>query len=124
MTKKNNFRTETHFKFMDDNYWECWWCGQNHADCGHHIFGRGKEEGCEKSPFNYAPLSNHFCHLPNHGRLQRDSGKAFLFKKTIEFLERIEYKLTPEDNEFLDKYALEINRLMKNYDELVLKTFA
>ncbi len=107
--------------FMTDNYWECWWDGQNHADCGHHIFGRGKEEGCEKSPFNYAPLSNHFCHLPNHGKITTDAGKAFMFKKTVDFLERIGYQLTEEDNEFLDKYGLEINRLMKHYDELVSK---
>ena len=109
--KKNSFRTETHFMFLDDNYWKCWLCDQNHADCGHHIFGRGHEEGCEKSPFNYAPLSNHYCHLPYHGRLTTDEGKKELLEKTIEYLSSRSYTLTKEDEEFLRKYNEPIKRL-------------
>lgn len=97
--------------FLDDNYWECWACGQNHANCGHHIFGRGKEEGCEKSPFNFAPLNNHACHLPRHGYLTTNEGKKEMLEKTIKFLERSDYRLTEMDNDFLNKYGLEITRL-------------
>lgn len=107
----NNFRTETHFMFMDDNYWECWHCGRNHADCGHHIFGRGKQEGCEKSPLNYAPLSNFYCHLPVHGKHTTSQGKKILFMKTLDYLERRKYSLTQEDNDFLEKYKYEIYQL-------------
>ena len=96
---------------MDDNYWVCWLCGANHVDCGHHIFGRGREEGCEKSPFNYAPLSNHFCHLPRHGYLTTDEGKKKMFQKTLDFLSTRGYTLTEEDNQFLEKYGLQIYHL-------------
>lgn len=97
--------------FMDDNYWQCWMCGCNHADCGHHIFGRGRQEGCEKSVLNYAPLSNHYCHLPKHGFLQTDEGKTLMFNKTLEFLSDRDYILKPIDHEFLEKYGAEIYRL-------------
>ena len=111
MTKHNSFRVETHFIFLDDNRWTCWECGMCHANCGHHILGRGHEEGCEKSPFNYAPLSNHFCHLPNHGRLTTDKGKKELLEKTIAYLSEKEYTLTKEDEEFLTKYNETFKRL-------------
>ena len=97
--------------FQVDNYWKCWECGQNHSNCGHHIFGRGKVEGCEKSPLNYAPLNNHYCHLPIHGRLSTAEGKKMLLEKTIQFLSDIKYTLTDQDNEFLDKYGEEITKL-------------
>lgn len=109
--KHNNFDDATHFIFMDDNYWCCWRCGRNHADCGHHIFGRGKEEGCEKSPLNYCPLSNFRCHLPYHGYLMTDKGKKAMFQKTIDYLSSRGYTLTELDNEFLEKYGFEIYKL-------------
>ena len=109
--KHNNFTDETHFIFMDDNYWTCWLCGRNHADCGHHIFGRGKTEGCEKSPLNYAPLANHECHLPHHGYLTTDEGKREMIQKTLDYLSRREYTLTELDNQFLEKYGVDIYHL-------------
>lgn len=109
--KHNNFTERTHFIFMDDNYWKCWACGQNHANCGHHIFGRGKSEGCEKSPLNYAPLNNHQCHLARHGHWMTQKGQKEMFLKTLEHLEQIGYTLTQEDNAFLEKYALQIYHL-------------
>ncbi len=63
---KNSFTETTHFLFMVENEYRCAYCGINHANSGHHILGRGKSEGCEKSPLNYAPLNNHECHLPFH----------------------------------------------------------
>ena len=109
--RKNSPTPETRFMFLDDNYWECWECGQNHADCLHHITGRGYDEGCEKSPFNLAPINNHFCHLPNHGRLMTDKGQKRLLEKTIEFLSRRGYTLTKIDEEFLTKYEPLYKRL-------------
>lgn len=110
-SKHNNFSPETHFMFMDDNYWECWFCGMNTADAGHHIFGRGKEEGSEKSPLNYAPLCNGKCHLQNHGYLMTSEGKRKMLDKTIGLLSSREYVLNDIDNNFLEKYGLEITRL-------------
>lgn len=109
--KKNNFPAETCFLFFEDNMWTCWKCGRNHANCGHHIFGRGKEEGCEKSALNFAPLANMECHLPNHGWLMTDEGKKEMLEKTIAHLSSIEYTLTEIDNQFLEKYGLEIYKL-------------
>lgn len=109
--KHNNFTDETHFLFMDDNYWVCWKCNRNHANCGHHIFGRGKVEGPESSPLNYAPLNNFDCHLPCHGWLTTDEGKRAMFQKTLDYLGKRAYTLTELDNEFLEKYKLEIYRL-------------
>ena len=109
--KHNNFSNATHFLFMDDNYWVCWLCDRNHGNCGHHIFGRGKEEGCEKSPFNYAPLNNFECHLPRHGYLMTTEGKKKMFQKTLDYLSGREYTLTQEDQDFLSKYGGEIYKL-------------
>lgn len=109
--KKNNFDARTHFIFLDDNHWACWKCGKCHANCGHHIFGRGQAEGCEKSALNYAPLNNHECHLPVHGWLTSDAGKKEMFEKTLEYLSSMEYTLTELDNEFLEKYKMDIYKL-------------
>lgn len=112
--KHNSFSPETHFMFQEDNYWKCWGekCGgQNHANCGHHIFGRGTEEGCEKSPLNYAPLNNFQCHLADHGWLMTDEGRRTMLQKTIDFLSSREYTLTELDNQFLEKYGPEIYHL-------------
>lgn len=97
--------------FMEDNQWKCWWCGMSHANCGHHNFGRGREEGCEKSVLNYVPLNNHECHLPIHGKISTDKGKKKFFQQTLDHLEGIGYVLKPIDNEFLAKYSLELKRL-------------
>lgn len=107
----NNFDEHTRFIFLDDNYWTCWRCGRNHANCGHHIFGRGNEEGCEKSPFNFAPLNNHMCHLPYHGWLMSEAGRKQMFQKTLDYLSSIGYTLTELDNQFLEKYGLQIYHL-------------
>ena len=100
--------------FMDDNYWKSWDSGKNNANCGHHIFGRGKQEGCEKSPLNYAPLNNHEEHLPKHGYWMTDKGKKYLLEKTIHFLSERSYTLTEDDNQFLEKYKRDIKRLNIN----------
>ncbi len=106
---KNNWSDETKLLFSES--YECWDCKQNTANCGHHIFGRGKEEGCEKSALNYAFLCNHKCHLHKHGYWMTDDGKRYLFIKTYNYLININYKLKQIDYDFLEKYKLEINRL-------------
>lgn len=107
----NDFEDETYFLFFDGGYSDCWHCGANHADCGHHIFGRGGRKGPESSPFNFAPLNNHQCHLPHHGFHVSDEGKKRLFERTLCYLYGIGYKLTQRDEAFLEKYREDIGRL-------------
>lgn len=106
----NDFTRYTRFMFLDDNQWECWACGRNHANCGHHIFGRGFDQGVEKSPLNFAPMNNHFCHIPRHGYWMTDEGKKYLLTKTLQYLIKRGYTLRDTDNRFLEKYKLIINR--------------
>ena len=107
--KVNSWTPQTFELFREA--WECWACGTNKRDCGHHIFGRGKEEGCEKSPLNFAPLCNFKCHLARHGHWTNPEGKKYLFDKTLKYLINIRYTLTSIDKEFLDKYKEDINSL-------------
>lgn len=82
----------------------CWDCGECHADCLHHIFGR-----LSRSPLNAAPLSNNFCHINRKGRMgghnwhKKPEIQARYLIKTAEYLSSIDYKLTAEDQEFLNK---------------------
>lgn len=114
----NDFSPETRrlFEAHDGEYAVCWGCGANHADCGHHIEGRGVageslRDRCESSPLNFAPLGNESCHIPLHGHWSSPEGKAELLGKTWRHLIRISYKLTPLDEAFLEKYGEEITRL-------------
>ena len=107
--KHNNWEPETYELFREGH--ECWACSRNTIDCGHHIFGRGDREGCEKSPFNFAPMCNFRCHLPRHGYWCSNQGKQLLFKKTLDYLAKIGYTLNERDGEFLEKYKVEINSL-------------
>lgn len=109
--KHNDWSAETYFLFFGGSYSDCWWCGTNRADCGHHIFGRGRENDCENSPLNFAPLCNHRCHLPNHGYLMTAEGRNVMFKKTLDYLVSINYQLTDKDNRFLEKYKDEIAKM-------------
>lgn len=110
----NSFDKETHDLFFSNGWQECWWCGANHADCGHHIFGRGYGDGPESSPLNYAPLNNQKCHIAIHGRISTDAGRKRLLEKTISYLVSLGYKLDDRDNAFLEKYKDHIARLKLN----------
>ena len=96
MKLKNEFSQETRKLFI----WNyiCWWCGQNHIDCLHHILNRVSD-----SPLNAAPLSNFECHIGN-GKLSTFEAKKKLLKKTLYFLLESDYKLTEEDKAFMGKY--------------------
>jgi|TARA_Y100000310_G_scaffold270565_1_gene284492 hypothetical protein len=56
-------------------------------------------------------MCNHKCHLPRHGYWKTIDGQKFLFKKTLDYLAKIEYTLTERDHEFLEKYKERINLL-------------
>jgi len=99
----NNFKENDRLYFTW-NRGICWWCGRNHADCLHHIFGRGQRgDNIHSSILNAAPLNNCSCHLDKNLK-DKDTRKKFL-ELTLQFLIRQGYKLKDRDNNFLKKYA-------------------
>lgn len=100
---KNNFPEEAWSIFQDA--WMCWYCGMNTADCLHHIVGRGNGDSkVESSMLNAAPMCNHKCHIPNHGKLKRVENIKELLKTTYTYLLSVGYKLNKTDKEFIKKY--------------------
>lgn len=98
MKLKNNFDYEELQRWFTFNY-TCWWCGQSHANCFHHIDGRSSN-----SILNAAPMNNFDCHLANHPKLLLKQNKAMLLKKTHTFLMKQGYKLSTKDKEFMEKH--------------------
>ncbi len=91
---------------MFQDAWACWMCGENTADCLHHIVGRGNNGSLvESSVLNAAPLCNQKCHLSNHGMLRTDEYVSLLLKQTYKYLIKYGYKLTRNDHAFLLKYS-------------------
>ncbi len=98
----NNFTEEIRELFMW-NRQKCWICGMNHADCLHHIMGRGGGSSkLESSPLNASPVNNIICHL---GRNMGDIVICkMLLKKTYDYLINNCYKFTEKDKLFIEKY--------------------
>lgn len=92
------FTTETRWLFHDARY-TCFDCGGNGQGKGgvelHHILGR-----TSSSPFNACPLCKE-CH---DGVKQNSEGKKKLLTKTVRFLLRNKYKMTDDDELFLNNY--------------------
>jgi len=103
MHLRNSFPDYSWAKFMDA--WKCWYCEMNTADCLHHIMGRGSGDSkVESSIFNAAPLCNHKCHLPNHGKIRTNEYSKIFLQKTFDYLINIEYELEEIDRGFIKKY--------------------
>ena len=96
---QNNFDSDEVRRWFTYCY-ECWWCGKNHWNCGHHIDGRRKK--FSNSLLNFAPLNNEECHLPNHGKLKNDENITMLLRKTFEWLMGQGYELTELDKNFIE----------------------
>ncbi len=97
---KNDFPIEVRNLFLWN--FECWVCGKNTWDCGHHIMGRGFGDSIvEQSALNFAPLCNYTCHL---GRNFTEEEKKIMLQKTIRFLLRNNYQLKEIDIQFYEKY--------------------
>lgn len=97
---KNNFDFDELARWFIYNY-TCWWCGLNHADCFHHILGRGNEL-CS-SLLNAAPVSNFVCHLPVHGELKKEVNQIKLLRKTYGWLMDQGYELNDIDKSFIER---------------------
>lgn len=97
---RNDFSEETRALFIYN--FECWVCGKNTWNAGHHILGRGLgDSNLENSPLNFAPICNETCHL-NKGFNEED--KKIMLQKTIKWLFKQGYKLTKKDEKFIIKY--------------------
>ncbi len=101
MQLQNPFPYTVRVLFMDA--WECWICHENGTRSGglelHHIFGR-----ISASALNATLLCNRCHSRMGHSMEEQHS----LFRKTLGFLWKIEYRLLPVDNLFLEsiRYAL------------------
>ncbi len=77
--------------------WQCWICGQNGTQTGgrelHHIWGR-----ISGSALNAAMLCGR-CHSHMGHSLEEH---LMLFRKTLDFLKKIGYRLLAVDNQFLE----------------------
>lgn len=103
MKLQNNFKQQDRCLFSDS--YECWVCGRNTRDAGHHIVGRGGPKSeVENSILNFAPVCNFTCHINIHGRLLTTKWKKKLLKKTHEYLINIGYTFTGKDKSFIVKY--------------------
>lgn len=94
-----------------DYYWyECADCGQNHADCTHHIISPTSFDYIKgdhnESIFNSCRLSNENCHL--YKPLQNRQTQEKLLKKTYDIIMREVdnnyFKLIEKDYRFLKYY--------------------
>lgn len=97
----NGFSSETRNLFLYNN--ECWECGTNKPDAGHHIVGRGLGDSTlETSPLNFAPLHNQRCHI---GRSFTDEITGYYLVHTFHYLtEKCRYVPTDQDLAFKAKY--------------------
>lgn len=103
MKLKNNFDDSDRSFFSD--VWECWVCGMNTNDSGHHIMGRGGPGSTvESSILNFAPICNFKCHLPRHGWLMTKEQQKVLLYKTYLYLCKMGYDITTHDKYFIKKY--------------------
>ena len=93
---QKNFSTETRALFIW-NY-QCWICGQNCWDAGHHIFGGDFLEA--DSPLNFCPIHNYPCHIGGGHHFSEEQTKM-MCQKTIQWLFKNNYKLTATDEQFI-----------------------
>lgn len=93
MKLKNPFTDETRALFLDVQY-DCWKCGSNQGVEAHHIFGR-----MSNSPLNLAPL----CRKCHEAVTHSDYEQKYLLGITLTYLEKVGYKKTQADYDFLDK---------------------
>jgi hypothetical protein len=91
------FDKEEVARWFIDNY-ECWWCGKNGWDAGHHILG-----GKYGSLLNFAPLHNYQCHVDIHPILKKEENKKMLLQKTVSYLLAKGYEFNEVDKVFLVK---------------------
>lgn len=96
----NNFSQETKDLFCF-NY-KCWETEKNNVCDYHHIVRRhNKNDDCESSPLNCAPL-NRKSH--DRGDIHSKEKETKYLNKTIDYLVSQGYELTEKDNRFLNKY--------------------
>jgi len=91
---QKDFSKETRELFL--NNYECWVCGKNSWNAGHHILGGEFEEA--DSPLNFGPVCNTTCHLGRHFS-EDENGR--MLKRTRKYLQLIGYKLTEKDKNFI-----------------------
>jgi len=97
--KRIPFNQEEVSRWFGDCY-ECWWCGENGWDAGHHINNHNKYND---SLLNYAPLHNHKCHIDIHPKLKRRENVEKLLQKTMSYLLSEGYEFNDTDRMFVSE---------------------
>jgi len=97
LRKNKNFSEETRNLFCY-NY-ECFVCGKNTWDAGHHCCGGNFEEA--SSPLNFCPICNFSCHI---GQVFSKELTAKFLKKTLKYLYLNKYEFNEEDLRFIRRF--------------------
>ena len=104
---RNRFNREDIATVWVFDYFDCMWCGENHADCFHHVISpssmRYQDGDFNSSILNACPLSNFKCHLFN-GDLHKIENEKILLRKVVRKVLKSSYKLKEKDNEFMRVY--------------------
>ena len=79
----------------------CFWCRKWHADCFHHIMGRGRSDNHNDSILNACPINNFDCHINIHSILKKEENQKMLLQKTLQHLLDNGYKFNDNDKMFL-----------------------
>jgi hypothetical protein len=94
---KNSFDRDDIRYYYCYNY-KCFWCGKNHADAFHHIYGRESA-----SLLNSCPINNNECHLYNP-QLTKDKVKKKLALLTFRYLDKEGFVPGDIDKKFIQKH--------------------
>lgn len=98
---RNNFTEKTRYLFLGDGWCQDWERGTNDANCLHHILKR-----ISNSPYNAAPLNNFKSHMPEGRKnmlpIHSFEVRSKYLRKTKAYLDRIKYKPTEKDLQFLE----------------------
>lgn len=102
---KNRFDKQDRYVWEDHH--ACYECGQNGADCLHHIFGNSDIEQVpgkhNSSIYNSAPLHNQKCHIGRETSLGKKR-KEFL-NRTKAYIDNADYQRKERDEKFLEVYS-------------------
>jgi hypothetical protein len=103
----------------------CWYCELfepnlikwNSGDSWHHTLGRVGEY--HNSILNAAFINNDICHLPNHGKMSKESNAALFLEKNLKILMVQGYEFNDIDNGFIEKHKKLYESILEKHSKVV-----